>query len=103
VAPNMNCCASGFEWKNGIAKVRATEKTSENKRESAAKRELIDTGSDKRYVRRDADGQFNESDEVSRSLAQDRNRKAKRVVRAGQGDRGEQQQKHGFPVSEISV
>lgn len=31
-------------------------------------RELIDTGTDKRYVRRDAQGQFKESDDVSRSL-----------------------------------
>ena len=37
----------------------------------AAKRELIDTGHDKRYVRRDAKGQFNESDDVGRSLSQD--------------------------------
>ena len=37
-----------------------------------AKRELIDTGSDKRYVRRNKRGQFNESDDVGRSLAADR-------------------------------
>jgi hypothetical protein len=76
-----------------MAKVKATENTSKGKRKPAAKRELIDTGSDKRYVRRDAEGQFNESDDVGRSLAQDRKRKAKRVVRAGQGDRGDQQRK----------
>jgi len=34
-------------------------------------RELIDTGTDKRFVRRDAEGQFKESDEVGRSLSQD--------------------------------
>jgi len=33
------------------------------------KRELIDTGTDKRYVRRDESGQFKESDDVSRSLS----------------------------------
>ena len=32
------------------------------------KRELIDTGADKRYVRRDAKGQFKESDDHGRSL-----------------------------------
>ena len=32
-------------------------------------RELIDTGTDKRYVRRDEDGQFKESDDVGRSLS----------------------------------
>ena len=55
----------------------------------AAKRELINTGSDKRYVRRRADGTFKESDDVSRSLAQDRRRRAKTPARRGQGDRGD--------------
>jgi len=35
-------------------------------------RELIETGTDKRFVRRDADGRFKESDDVGRSLSQDR-------------------------------
>jgi len=56
----------------------------------AAKRELINTGRDKRYVRRDAKGQFNESDDVGRSLSQDRKRHAKTVAKKGQGDRGDQ-------------
>ena len=56
----------------------------------AAKRELIDTGRDKRYVRRDAKGQFNESDDVGRSLSQDRKRHAKTVAKKGQGDKGDQ-------------
>ena len=55
-----------------------------------AKRELIDTGTDKRYVRRDEKGQFKESDDVGRSLAQDVRKKAKTKVSAGQGDRGDQ-------------
>jgi len=53
-------------------------------------RELIDTGTDKRYVRRDEKGQFKESDDVGRSLAADRRTKAKTVVKKGQGDRGDQ-------------
>ena len=59
----------------------------------AGKRELIDTGTDKRYVRRNKKGQFKESDDVGRSLSQDVRRKAKRVVKAGQGDRGDQKRK----------
>lgn len=59
------------------------------KRRSAAQRELIDTGRDKRYVRRDQSGQFREVDNQSRSLSQDRRRKAKQTVKAGQGDRGD--------------
>ncbi len=53
------------------------------------KRELIDTGSDKRYVRRDSEGRFKESDDVGRSLSQDRRRDADTRVRPGQGDRGD--------------
>jgi hypothetical protein len=54
-----------------------------------AKRELIDTGTDKRYVRRSKGGQFKESDDVGRSLARDRKQSAKRATKAGQGDRGD--------------
>ncbi|HEY0375693.1 MAG TPA: hypothetical protein VGC87_01910 [Pyrinomonadaceae bacterium] len=57
---------------------------------SAAKRELIDTGNDKRYVRRDEKGRFEEVDDVGRSLAQDVKKKAKTTVKSGQGDRGDQ-------------
>jgi hypothetical protein len=59
------------------------------KRNTAAKRELINTGSDKRYVRRGTAGRFKESDDVGRSLAQDRKRKAKTKAKRGQGDRGD--------------
>jgi hypothetical protein len=55
----------------------------------AAKRSLVDTGSDKRYMRRNSQGQFKESDDVSRSLAQDRPRRARSKAKKGQGDRGD--------------
>ena len=55
----------------------------------AAKRELIDTGTDKRFVRRDRKGQFKESVDVGRSLAQDVRKKAKTKAKPGQGDRGD--------------
>jgi hypothetical protein len=54
-----------------------------------ANRELIDTGTDKRYVRRDANGRFKESDDVGKSLAADRRQKAKTKAKKGQGDRGD--------------
>ena len=60
---------------------------------SGSKRELIDTGADKRYVRRDEEGQFKESDDVGRSLAQDVKKSAKTKVPSGQGDRGDQKRK----------
>ena len=56
-------------------------------------RELIDTGTDKRYVRRDEEGQFKESDDVGRSLAQDVKQHAQTEVKPGQGDRGDQKRK----------
>ena len=59
----------------------------------AAKRELINTGTDKRYVRRNVKGEFKESDDVGRSLSQDVRRKAKTVVKAGYGDKGDQKRK----------
>jgi hypothetical protein len=55
----------------------------------AAKRELINTGADTRYVRRNSQGQFRESDDVGRSLAQDSKRKAKHKAPKGQEDRGD--------------
>jgi hypothetical protein len=55
----------------------------------AAKGELIDTGTDKRFVRRTASGTFKESDDVGRSLAQDWKRAARTKVKSGQGDRGD--------------
>ena len=58
-------------------------------RRASAKRELINTGSDKRFVRRGSGGQFKESDDVGRSLGSDRRRKAKTVSKPGQGDRGD--------------
>ena len=52
-------------------------------------RELIDTGTDKRYVRRDEQGRFKESDDVGRSLAADQRQKSKHESGKGQGDRGD--------------
>ena len=52
-------------------------------------RELIDTGNDKRYVRRDEKGRFDEVVDVGRSLSQDMKRKAKTQVKPGDGDRGD--------------
>ncbi|HEU4768555.1 MAG TPA: hypothetical protein VFS77_14330 [Pyrinomonadaceae bacterium] len=56
-------------------------------------RELIDTGNDKRFVRRDEKGQFDEVDDVGRSIAQDRRQQAKTTVPPGQGDRGDQKKR----------
>lgn len=67
-----------------------------------AKRELIDTGTDKRYVRRAKDGTFKESDDVGKSLAADRRTKAKTVAKAGEGDKGDHKPRAKKRVSKKS-
>ena len=52
-------------------------------------RELIDTGNDKRYVRRDDKGQFKEVVDVGKSSAADQRQDAKTKVKKGDGDRGD--------------
>lgn len=58
-----------------------------------SKRELIAPNGDKRYVRRDPEGRFTESDDVGRSLAADRRKKANTTVKPGQRDKGDQNRK----------
>jgi hypothetical protein len=59
---------------------------------AARKRELIDTGSDKRYVRRDDRGRFTkDQSDVGRSSATDQRQHSKTAVQPGQGDRGDRQ------------
>ena len=56
-------------------------------------RTLIAPRGNKRYVRRKK-GKFTKSqDDVGRSLAADRRRKAKRVAKRGEGDRGDQKRR----------
>ena len=52
-------------------------------------RELIDTGTDKRYVRRDEKGQFKESVDVGRSLAADQRQHARSKAKKDEGDKGD--------------
>ena len=52
-----------------------------------SKRELIDTGTDKRSVRRDEEGKFEEVVDVSRSLSADARHDAKHDAKPGQGDK----------------
>jgi hypothetical protein len=53
-------------------------------------REMIEPHKgDKRYVRRDRQGEFKKEEGVGRSLSADRRSKAKRVVKKGEGDRGD--------------
>ena len=52
-------------------------------------RELIDTGTDKRYVRRDKEGQFKESDDVGRSHARDQKQHSNTKPKRGEGGKGD--------------
>ncbi len=55
-----------------------------------ARRELIEPRKgDKRYVRRDEKGRFDEVDDVGRSLARDIKQHAKTIAKPGQGDKGD--------------
>jgi hypothetical protein len=65
------------------------------KKRSTSQRELIDTGTDKRYVKRTAKGRFKESDDVSRSLSADRRKTAKKSTKAGFGDQGDRKRASG--------
>lgn len=61
--------------------------------DKTSKRELIDTARDKRFVRRDDQGRFDDVVDVGRSLAQDRQQHSKNTVPPGQGDRGDQKRR----------
>jgi hypothetical protein len=64
------------------------------KRKSAAKRELVDSGSNKLFVRRNARGtSFKEVVDVGRSLAADRRQHSKTVAKPGQGDKGDRRRR----------
>jgi hypothetical protein len=60
----------------------------------AGKRERIEPNEgDQRYVRRDENGQFTESqDDVGRAARQDQKRDAKKKSSKGQGDRGDRRE-----------
>lgn len=70
-------------------KAKAAPKAKSSAKRASSKRELIKTGTDKRYVRRSGKGTFKESDDVSRSLSADRPKKAKTAAKRGQGDKGD--------------
>ena len=56
----------------------------------AKKRELLDTGTDKRYIRRDDKGRFTKDQvDVGRSLAADQRQRSKGTSKPGQGDKGD--------------
>ena len=55
----------------------------------SSERELIDTGTDKRYVRRDSEGKFSEVADVGKSHAADQRQHSSTKPKKGQGDKGD--------------
>ena len=56
----------------------------------AKKRDLIDTGTDKRYARRDHRGRFTKDQvDVGRSSAADQRQRSAGSSKSGQGDKGD--------------
>lgn len=53
------------------------------------KRELIEPHGDKRYTRRNAQGEFSEQDDVGRSLGRDVRQHSPTESRPGHGDEGD--------------
>ena len=61
------------------------------RRKAAGKRTTAEPHKgDKRYIRRDPQGRIKKEVDVGRSLAADRRSHSKKVVKSGQGDRGDQ-------------
>ena len=63
------------------------------KKSGSSKRTRVKPKGDARYVKRTAGGKFKESDDVGRSQRTDRKRKAKKAVKSGYGDQGDQKKK----------
>jgi hypothetical protein len=67
----------------------AKKAAAKKKRPKPRKRELIDTGTDKRFVTRDQQGQFQDVVDVGRSLAADIRQPAETVAAPGYGNLGD--------------
>src|ERR1051325_12169692 len=63
------------------------------KRASGKRTRIAPHKGDSRFIRRDTRGRVKESDDVGRSLKQDRARKAKKTVKSGDGERGDQRRR----------
>ena len=70
---------------------KKTQKRSGTKRaRPAAKRDLVRRPKASAYAKRTAGGRFKEMDDVGRSQKADKPRKAKKTVRSGYGDQGDE-------------
>ncbi len=92
-ASRSSACGSGSDLAPGSrspAGTRRGDSTSERSPMAARKRELIEPNAgDKRFVRRDVKGRFDEVVDVGASLASDGRTQSKTTVKPGQGDKGD--------------
>ena len=87
------------------ARLEKSGKTSRKKtgaKKASGKRTLIAPKGDKRYVRRDAQGRFTESDDQGRSLSRDVKQHAKKEAKSGYGDQGDQPQRKSAATKKTS-
>jgi hypothetical protein len=75
--------------KASSAAKKATTRTATKAAKRTGKRELINTGSDARYAKRQATGRFAEMDDVGRAQRVDKSKAAKTIVASGFGDQGD--------------
>lgn len=62
-------------------------------KKSSDKRTLIAPNNDKRFIKRDENGRIKESDDQGKSLSRDAKQTAKKKVKPGYGDQGDQPKK----------
>lgn len=67
------------------------------------KRSLIEPKGDKRYIKRNEKGQIKESDDQGKSLSQDVKQHAKKEVKPGYGDQGDQPRKKTGPAKKSAA
>jgi hypothetical protein len=62
-------------------------------KKTSQKRDVVKTKGRARYAKRTASGEFREMDDVGRSQKADRRTKARKAVKSGYGDQGDQKRK----------
>ena len=79
--------------KTSSSKKSGAKKAGAKKSTNTKRTRITPHKGDSRFIRRDAKGRIKESDDVGKSLKQDRQKKAKKTVKSGQGDKGDQKKR----------
>ena len=72
-----------------MAKTASKTTSTRTATRASGKRELLKTGTDVRYAKRDSSGRWTEMADVGRSQRADRARQARTAVTSGHGDEGD--------------